>query len=245
MRAMGLAGAVLLWAMTTSQASGALLTSGYETQLETWLGQGDLNFTNIFTKVVGDGQNASHFHAESDGKGATFTLVEVVAHNSVAYTSPILIGGYNPLSWSSDNAHSYSSDDAERTAFIFNLTFSELRRQKLSTDAHAYYGDHQTSNFEWYGPTFGGGHDIYIDPGLTAGYSNTLSYGEDLAWSSTNILGEISGYAIQFGRIEVYTFAPAASSPSSVPEPSSCVMAGLAGLGLLVRRRKRRMRPRV
>ena len=41
-------GACLL-SLLLPRAHASLLSPGYETQLEPWLGQGNLNFTNIFT----------------------------------------------------------------------------------------------------------------------------------------------------------------------------------------------------
>src|SRR6478736_5996599 len=54
---------------------GALLSAAYEAQLETWLGQGDLDFTSVFIKT--DGATSLDFHAAADGKGATFTLMNI------------------------------------------------------------------------------------------------------------------------------------------------------------------------
>lgn len=77
-----------------------LLTSSSATQLQTWLGQGPIQLTNIFSHTFGDGKSGYDFHAAANGQGATFDIY------SVAFTNPrdgslnsAIIGGYNPQSW--------------------------------------------------------------------------------------------------------------------------------------------------
>ncbi len=75
-----------------------------------------------------------------------------------------VIGGYNPQSWNSSGTYNIANTDAERTAFIFNLSTSILLREILSTDPDTYGAGHRQTyngNNSSYGPTFGGGHDFY------------------------------------------------------------------------------------
>ena len=75
-----------------------LLTAADAAQLEIWLGQGPLTLTNIFDKAASDDSFA--FHAAADGKGATFSVIEVVGMwGGDVFDKPVLIGGYNPQSW--------------------------------------------------------------------------------------------------------------------------------------------------
>jgi hypothetical protein len=53
----------------------SLLDAGKQAQLERWLGAGEFNLNNVYTREAGD--SATDFHAAADGKGATFTLLEV------------------------------------------------------------------------------------------------------------------------------------------------------------------------
>jgi hypothetical protein len=53
----------------------SLLTDSREAQLERWLGAGDQLFTPLFTGVPGD--TSLDFHSAVDGKGPTFTLLQV------------------------------------------------------------------------------------------------------------------------------------------------------------------------
>jgi hypothetical protein len=60
-------------------------------QIAAWLGQGPVNLTRIFSKVVGDGQFASDFHAAADGMGPTITIYRARTYPSEGTYS--LIGG--------------------------------------------------------------------------------------------------------------------------------------------------------
>ena len=71
--------------------SGILNQSGAN-QLASWLGEGDLTLTNIFSHSIGDGKTTSSFHAAADGKGRNFVLFEVSSVKGVA--TDLIIGGY-------------------------------------------------------------------------------------------------------------------------------------------------------
>ncbi len=197
-----------------------LLTPPAESQLETWLGLGDLTFTNIFEKVVGcavgcsslTSTTAADFHAAVDGQGATFTLFESVMPGT---STPLIIGGYNPQSWSSSGAFNLTATDAERTAFIYNLT-TGLRQNQRSTTDTAYFagsfdfGQYQTFNGapSWLGkllgPTFGApspyfpsdsdvghGFDLFVDSDLANGgyYQNSYGDGSPCGFGGMNVNG--------------------------------------------------------
>jgi hypothetical protein len=138
-----------------------LLTTGYVTQLENWLGEGPLALTNIFTKGI-TGSNSTDWHNAVNNQGRTFSVFEIVDNNQAT----LVIGGYNPQSWNSSGGYNFTPNDADRTAFIFNLTTGVVQRQCLSAGPincgydFADYGRYQTYNYTAYGPTFGGGHDI-------------------------------------------------------------------------------------
>ncbi len=169
-----------------------------------WLGEGPLQIQNIFDHTDGDGQDASAFHAAADGKGRTFTVVR-------DYATGNIYGGYNPQSWNSYEGYHYASD-----GWLFNLTQGVQQTQQYV---------YQTYNASNYGPTFGGGHDIYIDNNLSYSYANAHTYGN----GSTNILGQPGFTQVNLSDIEVFTIG--------VPAPGAGALLGIGGL-IAARRRR-------
>lgn len=196
----------------------SMINAAGESQLETWLGQGQLTFTNIFSKTAGS--TAANFHAAADGKGATLTLMSVSANGGQSWET---IGGYNPLSWDTSADYHYSSSN-QYAAFIFNLTDSVKRAQT---------GAHQTFNYSNYGPTFGGGHDIFVDSNLSNGHSYGYSYG---GVTETSIVTQDYNWHFAIRSLDVYTLS--ADTSTAVPEPTSLALAGIGLLALALRRKK-------
>ncbi|MEX2140634.1 MAG: PEP_CTERM-anchored TLD domain-containing protein [Pirellulales bacterium] len=210
-----------------------LLTASDLDQLETWLGEGELTLTNIFTASDGDGLTSTHFHTRVDNQGRTFVVLEVKANS--AYSSERgtrdherqIIGGYNPLSWDSHGHYHTNPTNAGRTAFLFNLNNDVKYDQKQDASA-GNYGSYQTVGHEIHGPTFGGGHDLYVSSDLTSGYTRHWSYGP--GFDTDDILTD-DGYFHEgrmFGTIEVFTIAQQQASP--VPEASSLIAWSIVGL---------------
>jgi len=211
----------------TISGGSSLLTDGYANQLESWLGEGPITLTNIFTKASGN--VASDFHGAVDGKGRTFVVMSATEDGTSA-----IIGGYNPQSWAgSAGDYNYTYYNADRTAFLFNLSTAAIYRQTLTT----VQGSYQSYNSYSYGPTFGSGHDLYVSPELSAGYSFLWSYGE-LGQKGRSIVdgAEFNG-SMAVGGIEVFTI-----SVTPVPEPEIYAMmaVGLGLLGWIGRRRRLR-----
>ena len=224
-------------AATLAVSAHAELLSGNEVQLETWLGQGDLDFTNIFTKQAGD--DSYDFHAAVDGKGATFTLFQAYTWNTVteAYDIGHLLGGYNPQSWNSSGNGNLTPNDLERTAFIYDLTRSTIQRQNLIGDGDAGSGQYQTYNHPQYGAFFGkdySQHDLFVHVELDEGRAYNYSYGGTSL--GTSITGASPGAAFQVTEFEVYTVAPATTS---VPDTAGTLgLLSISLLGLVCYRRR-------
>lgn len=192
-------------------------------QLESWLGKGELTLTNIFTKEAGS--TGQKFHLAADGKGATFVLMNVSIDNGAHWET---IGGYNPQSWSSINSYNNVANVADRSAFIFNLTDGVKAAQRSDLQ-----GAYQTYNRNSYGPTFGGGHDIYVDSTLSTGYSNGYSYRNVAAavsyFGSRSIVDQTrQNTQFTVGALEVFKVAGFTGQQGTVPEPASLALVGLA-----------------
>ena len=213
----------------------SLLSPGYKTQLETWLGEGRLSLTNIYTKASGD--TSLDFHKASDGKGRTFSVME--ARNESGQTW--LVGGYNPQSWNSSGSYNMTPEDSQRTAFIFNLSTGQRHVQTPKGYALDSIGAYQTFNDINAGPTFGIGADLGVSADLTTrGVSYRYSYLDPDAGVFGISLLDGKPYSthpnVTFGAIQVFSI-------SAIPEPASYAMTllGLALIGgMQVRKHHRR-----
>jgi hypothetical protein len=209
---------------------GSLLSAGDANQIEAWLGEGPITLTNIYTKVTGN--TSVDFHNAVDGQGRTVSVLKVFDGVGTQ-----LIGGYNPQSWALLDAFHMTPLDAQRTAFIFNLTGSIIQRQNLIGEGAVNSGEYQTYNFFTYGPTFGAGHDLFVDFTLNAGDAHNYSYGGTSG--TDNILnGVANDSTFEVGSLEVFSVA---SEPAVVPEAASWItwgLLGLVGVGSIWQRRR-------
>ena len=219
-------------------------------QLEAWLGEGPLTLTNLFTKDASDPtkNDSRDWHAAVDGAGRTFSLWEVVTSNGAGGVDNFIFGGYNPQSWSSAGSYNFTTPDAERTAFIFNLTTGTRLDQCKSTDnitcgydfdSSNFVGRHQTYNNPNYGPTFGGGLDLYVNFNLSRGWNYTHSYGNPAGDAGHGAKSPLDNNNSNYGWIRVGTLETFGISPYAVPEPGTLALFGLGLAGIGFARRKK------
>lgn len=231
MKKINIAGAALLLGFLLPAQAGvirggsALLDTGGHAQLERWLGQGRFDLLKVFTRA--DGDTSARFHAAADGRGPTFTLMEVTNDSGKSF----LVGGFNPQSWSSTDGWHNTRSDAYRTAFIFNMTEPAVYRQVPAGFVLPSQGERQTFNGIDYGPTFGTGHDLYVTESLKAAFSWQVTYGDPLDSGLSIIDRTPGGRLVRVDALEVFTLSP-------VPEPATAAMllGGLALLGGAARR---------
>jgi hypothetical protein len=205
----------------------SLLDDGRHAQLERWLGAGEFNLNNVYTLRPGD--TSVNFHQGADGKGATFTVIEV--ENTAGQT--FLVGGYNPQSWSSTDGWHETERDFQRTAFLFNFTTPAVYRQVLSDFELPSQGLRQTYNDILFGPVFGSGPDLLVNNDLTKALSWQLSYGNPADEGVSIIDGSTGGQTVQVKAMEIFAIAP-------VPEPATwgMLLSGAGVIAVLARRRR-------
>jgi hypothetical protein len=222
----------------------SLLSASGAAQLETWLDatplySGALQLTNIFTKTTGS--TGFDFHAAVDGQGPTIFVMSATTIRG----RTDLIGGFNPLSWSSSGFYQNTPPGAPRNAFIFDLSTNDLRPQ-----SNVQIGAVQTRNLGFAGPIFGAGNDLAVEPFLTLGSVYPESYGmgcnSHMGFScegQPNFFGGINQTLFLIGGLEVFTI----SEIAAVPEASTWAMMliGFMGVGFLAYRRKHQDQLRV
>ena len=127
-----------------------LLDEAQKVRINEWVGNPSQTW-NLVYRLSEHGASSSEFHARSDGQGQSVVLVKM--------DNGVLIGGYNSLSWNSDGAYFGNAE-----SFLFSLT-NDFKHEHTG-DAYYLYGHVN------YGPTFGGGHDLYINNTMGTGYCN-------------------------------------------------------------------------
>lgn len=98
-------------------------------------------------KGTKDGFNTNNFHGKCDNKGETVVVIQSDSGN--------IFGGYAPQPWGNTNQYTYDTK-----TFLFSLVNKNGKAPlKIGNNTN---NKHSTYNASSYGPTFGGGHDIYI-----------------------------------------------------------------------------------
>ena len=137
-------------------------------------------YTLLF-RATRDGFRASNFHSKCDGKNNTLTLVET--------TTGRRFGGFTDAQW--DQSSSYKTGS---NGFIFSLDKNEI-----------YYNKNQSNNiycYSAYGPTFGGGHDFYINDSCNSNNSSENSGSSYETNGKKYVLSGNSSFLVQ--NYEVY-----------------------------------------
>jgi len=158
-------------------AGSSLLTPQHYRVIQEWIG--GYRRWELRYRGSRDGFASANFHAHCDNIGATVTLVRANGY---------LFGGYTPLSWNTTS--SYQNTTA---SFLFSLVNS---RSTAPLIFHSKGNGHSIYCHASYGPTFGGGHGLYISsncnantnsssPNLSHSYSDPSGYGGTIFAGST------------------------------------------------------------
>jgi hypothetical protein len=118
-----------------------------------------------------DGFVASNFRSKCDGESNTITII--------LPTKDFIFGGFSSLAW--DSSGQWKVDNA-RKSFVFSVRNPHNSPDKKFSLTNPIY---TISCHSSYGPTFGGGSDIYVADGCN---NNTSSY-TNLGHSYTNDTG--------------------------------------------------------
>lgn len=210
-----------------------LLSGSDHAQLSEWLGS-NFDLTRIFAKGI-DGSTGQDWHAAVDGKGANFTVMEIIDNDTDEVR---VIGGYNSNSWSSELNWTFSVDN-----FLFNLS-DGLVFEKNNRYTDGGYG---AFNHPDHGPRFGGGHDLFVGFDLTTGYANIgHTYGDREQYRldsyRESFAGSYSNWTI--GAYETYTLSASTgefgtgAAVETTDVPVSFLLGGLGLLGIGAARRR-------
>ena len=104
----------------------------------------------LLYKATRDGDSSSAFHNKCDGKSPTLTLVKT--------SNGYRCGGFTNTPW--ESSRNYKKDN---NAFVFSM---DTRIKYMSTNDYSIYC------YSGYGPTFGGGHDLYLANGFLSTANN-------------------------------------------------------------------------
>lgn len=124
-----------------------------------------------------DGWSTQTFHGRCDDLGPTVTIIR--AHGYI-------FGGYTDKSWKWSYGYIYST-----RAFIFSLkNYYGYGYFKNDVNTYPSYATYSSYN---YGPTFGGGHDIYVADYASSNYNSyfychsyTSPYCNNYLWTGNN-----------------------------------------------------------
>ena len=119
-----------------------------------------------------DGSEGKTFHNKCDNQGPTICLCKNEKDN--------IFGGYASISWTSDNCVYKTANGS----FLFTLTniHGTAPTKYPNTQNYQYAVNHRSD----YGPTFGGGYDLYI----CSNYLNSTSSYAELGYSYPDVLGK-------------------------------------------------------
>jgi hypothetical protein len=139
-----------------------------------------------------DGFEASTFHSRCNGHPNNVTLI--------LSTNNCIFGGYTPLAWSS---RASAVPDPSLTSFLFTI------RNPHNLPAQIFrlrIADQAIYDYDYYGPVFGGGNEIYIYDKCSTSTSSSANLGTTYANNTgidgNQVLAGAQGFTVK--EIEVF-----------------------------------------
>lgn len=133
-----------------------------------------------------DGMTANLFHKNCDNKGPTIVVIK-------SKTWGKIFGAFVDQAWTSKGSYINSTK-----TFLFSVT-NKAKYELIDKNTHAQYGAYDNAS---YGPTFGGGHDIYLNANFGTSncsvnrYSYNFPDANSLVGSSQFMVEEIEVYSL-------------------------------------------------
>jgi len=126
----------------------------------------------------------------------------------IAKVGPYVFGGFSPISWCSRDAYV----DAQGKSWLFSLKNPSSTRAKIPNVAGSGNGASSILDKPNYGPTFGGGHDLYLADQCNANSSSYSNLSHDysgakwgLTYGSTAQTFFAGSYTFTVSEYEVYS----------------------------------------
>eukprot|EP00331_Platyophrya_macrostoma_P015794 CAMPEP_0176471350 /NCGR_PEP_ID=MMETSP0127-20121128/41082_1 /TAXON_ID=938130 /ORGANISM="Platyophrya macrostoma, Strain WH" /LENGTH=449 /DNA_ID=CAMNT_0017865985 /DNA_START=27 /DNA_END=1376 /DNA_ORIENTATION=+ len=136
----------------SSLDSKILKKAGDISLLKKWISEKAKPTFKLIYRGSKDGYTASNFHSKCDNKGPTVVVIK--SHLGKIF------GGFTDVAWDSSNNYKTTTN-----SFLFSIDRKQKYEQKAGQTSNSIYA------YATYGPTFGGGHDIYIADNCNSGTS--------------------------------------------------------------------------
>jgi len=141
----------------TPFSGSVLLSPSQQVKLNKWTGKPGQTWRRCY-RLTTDGASSTTFHNQCDNSGPSFSVFKVGTH---ANGQARLFGGYTENAWSASYGYRGYDD-----AFLFVL---EPTIERFDV---GYTYSNTTYSHISYGPTFGHGHDIYVNASMQLAYCN-------------------------------------------------------------------------
>jgi hypothetical protein len=176
-----------------------LLSTSHVAQLNEWIG-GEAPWTLAYVGTR-DGFESIKFHEKCDGRGESVVVIKS--------TTGSIFGGYTPCNWGGSSNYVF-----DQRTFLFTLESPSGKPRKFSNTGSQHSNTYSIYANSGYGPTFGGGHDLYVVSQCdkhTSSYTN-LGHsfeirdenGTDLYSSQTAKEHMAGSYNFQVAEMEVF-----------------------------------------